>query len=185
MAMPMNPPETGNPRRQFGRGRRCAHDVRIEAISFSHGIRRLPGLAGLLGVDAIRWHLSASTAPAAPRDLVLGWGSKRNILRARCFATDHGLTYLSLEDGFLRSVGLGTSGAGPYSLVVDDVGIYYDARRPSRLENLLNGEALADLLEAVRRACPGALSSTSLIPTWSAATVPLAGCVRVWRATTS
>jgi len=128
----------------------------MEAITFSHGIRRLPGLAGLLGVDAIRWHLSASTAPAAPRDLVLGWGSKRNALRTRCFATDHGLTYLSLEDGFLRSVKLGTSGATPYSLVVDDVGIYYDARYPSRLENLLNGEVLANLLEAVRRTYPEA-----------------------------
>jgi len=128
----------------------------MEAITFSHGIRRLPGLAGLLGVDAIRWHLSASTAPAAPRDLVLGWRSKRNALRARCFATDHGLTYLSLEDGFLRSVKLGTSGATPYSLVVDDVGIYYDARYPSRLENLLNGEVLANLLEAVRRTYPEA-----------------------------
>ncbi len=116
-----------------------------EAITFSRGIRRLPGIAGLLGVDAVRWHLWPFAAHAVPEDIVLGWGTKGNTWRARRFASRHGLRYLSLEDGFLRSVGLGVSGSPPYSLVVDDVGIYYDASRPSRLENLLNGQALPAL----------------------------------------
>lgn len=42
-----------------------------------------------------------------------------------------------LEDGFLRSVGLGADLIRPLSWVVDPHGIYYDATRPSRLEMLL------------------------------------------------
>ena len=42
-----------------------------------------------------------------------------------------------LEDGFLRSVGLGADLIRPLSWVVDARGIYYDASRPSDLEHLL------------------------------------------------
>ena len=47
------------------------------------------------------------------------------------------LPYLALEDGFLRSIGLGETGAASLSLIVDDIGVYYDATRPSRLERLI------------------------------------------------
>jgi capsular polysaccharide export protein len=43
-----------------------------------------------------------------------------------------------VEDGFLRSRGLGADLIAPLSLVLDDLGIYYDATRPSRLEALIN-----------------------------------------------
>jgi len=42
-----------------------------------------------------------------------------------------------VEDGFLRSVGLGAAFARPASWVFDEVGIHYDASRPSALEQLL------------------------------------------------
>jgi len=42
-----------------------------------------------------------------------------------------------LEDGFLRSRGLGAALTPPLSLVRDDLGIYYDPTRPSRLEALI------------------------------------------------
>jgi capsular polysaccharide export protein len=42
-----------------------------------------------------------------------------------------------VEDGFLRSKGLGADLIPPLSLVLDDQGIYYDATRPSRLEGLI------------------------------------------------
>jgi capsular polysaccharide export protein len=45
--------------------------------------------------------------------------------------------HVRLEDGFLRSVGLGADLVAPVSWVFDDEGIYYDATRPSRLERLL------------------------------------------------
>ncbi|MDF0598274.1 capsular polysaccharide biosynthesis protein [Psychromarinibacter halotolerans] len=44
---------------------------------------------------------------------------------------------LRIEDGFLRSRGLGAELVPPLSLVADDLGIYYDPTRPSRLEDLI------------------------------------------------
>jgi len=46
--------------------------------------------------------------------------------------------FLLLEDGFIRSIGLGVENSPRFSLVFDDIGIYYDATAPSRLENILN-----------------------------------------------
>ena len=42
-----------------------------------------------------------------------------------------------VEDGFLRSRGLGAELVPPLSLVTDDLGIYYDPTRESRLERLI------------------------------------------------
>jgi capsular polysaccharide export protein len=42
-----------------------------------------------------------------------------------------------VEDGFLRSRGLGADLIPPLSLVTDDTGIYYDPARESRLERLI------------------------------------------------
>lgn len=58
---------------------------------------------------------------------------------------------LRVEDGFLRSRGLGAALIPPLSLVTDDLGIYYDPSRPSRLERLIADSA--DLLDPdLRRA---------------------------------
>lgn len=52
-----------------------------------------------------------------------------------------------LEDGFLRSVGLGADLVQPVSWVMDRRGIYYDATRPSDLEVILQSvEFPAELL---------------------------------------
>lgn len=56
-----------------------------------------------------------------------------------------------VEDSFLRSRGLGADLTPPLSLVLDDLGIYYDPTSASRLEALIN--ASATLPEtAIRRA---------------------------------
>ncbi|RDD92979.1 capsular polysaccharide biosynthesis protein, partial [Paracoccus pantotrophus] len=44
---------------------------------------------------------------------------------------------LRIEDGFLRSRGLGAALVPPLSLVADDLGIYYDPGRESRFERLM------------------------------------------------
>jgi capsular polysaccharide export protein len=44
---------------------------------------------------------------------------------------------VQVEDGFLRSRGLGARLVPPLSLVTDDLGIYYDPTHPSRLEQLI------------------------------------------------
>lgn len=59
---------------------------------------------------------------------------------------------LQVEDGFLRSVGLGVSGSRPSSWVIDKTGIYFDSRRSSDLELWLSNCQLikADKLRAQR-----------------------------------
>jgi capsular polysaccharide export protein len=63
---------------------------------------------------------------------------------------------LRIEDGFLRSVGLGADLTRPLSWVIDDLGIYFDATRPSRLEHLLRlhdfDDALCDRAHTLRTA---------------------------------
>lgn len=62
-----------------------------------------------------------------------------------------GVRLLRMEDGFLRSVGLGAELARPLSWVVDAHGMYYDATRPSGLELLLRDtEFTPRLLERAR-----------------------------------
>ena len=46
--------------------------------------------------------------------------------------------HFRLEDGFLRSRGLGADLIPPLSLVMDQSGIYYDPNQPSDLERLIN-----------------------------------------------
>jgi capsular polysaccharide export protein len=53
---------------------------------------------------------------------------------------------LAVEDGFIRSVGLGADLTPPKSWVIDDIGMYYDATRPSRMEQLLNDAELDQTL---------------------------------------
>ena len=46
-------------------------------------------------------------------------------------------TLLEVEDGFIRSAGLGADCVPPLSIVVDDLGVHYDPNRPNRLEEML------------------------------------------------
>ena len=63
-----------------------------------------------------------------------------------------GLRIMRLEDGFLRSVGLGSELTQPLSWVVDGRGIYYDASRSSDLEALLSTAEFPAALVARARA---------------------------------
>ena len=57
-----------------------------------------------------------------------------------------------MEDGFLRSVGLGVALRPGASYVLDGRGMYYDATRPSDLEVLLQtADFPADLLKRAAR----------------------------------
>lgn len=110
-------------------------------IATSRAVANLPGLADLLGVPvvycgAVRWFPSACLETLAACGGVIAWGRKPSATRALAFAGRHGLGLLRLEDGLLRSVGLGSQ-EPPLSIVVDDLGIYYDAQAPSRLEALI------------------------------------------------
>ena len=67
-----------------------------------------------------------------------GWGRKKTGKFARFLAKIFKKDFLLLEDGFIRSFGLGIEGSPSFSLVQDNLGIYYDSTTPSQLENILN-----------------------------------------------
>ena len=99
--------------------------------------------------------LELVASPFAAVDAVVGWGLKPTSRAGRKRAAAANIPYIALEDGFLRSIGLGETGAASVSLIVDDIGVYYDATRPSRLERLI--ETAEDWCDAAMRARAAAL----------------------------
>lgn len=70
-------------------------------------------------------------------NLAFGWGRKASFYKAQAYAQNKNIKCISLEDGFIRSLGLGKCGYAPLSLVVDQTGIYFDGTQSSDLENLI------------------------------------------------
>lgn len=103
------------------------------------------GIAGWKRPTMARFLWSGSRARFArtcrPNDVpanraIALWPSRvPHALRSAVREAPCGLT--QIEDGFVRSVGLGAGLHPPYSIVVDRRGIYYDPRSPSDLEHLL------------------------------------------------
>lgn len=129
---------------------------------------RIPHLAAFLpetrALVRVRGHV--------PRriDSIAGWGFKPTSQRARRLAERRKLPYLALEDGFVRSLGPAAQGFAPSSLIVDRVGVYYDATRPSTLERMLAAEdddpalPLEEAIGAIARIRGERLSKTSDAP---------------------
>ncbi|KAB0504871.1 capsular polysaccharide biosynthesis protein [Pseudomonas moorei] len=110
-----------------------AASPRRSLLILSKGAQQISTLPSLLPEYRL---LCGTVRDIAQADDVLAWGRKPSALRAQAVAEEAGLPLLTVEDGFLRSVGLGTE-EPPLSLIVDPVGIYYDATVPSRLEQLI------------------------------------------------
>jgi capsular polysaccharide export protein len=99
---------------------------------YGHGfsLRKRSILRRFVAPSAISFVRSAKRIPAAATLLV--WGNNpvpTNLSRD--------VELIRVEDGFLRSVGLGSALVPPLSWVMDRRGIYYDATRPSDLEHIL------------------------------------------------
>lgn len=79
---------------------------------------------------------AAALIPSA-EDCLVYWGREapHSLL---ALAKKSGARLLRLEDGFVRSVGLGSDLIRPLSLVLDEVGIYFDPTQASGLEHILN-----------------------------------------------
>lgn len=88
------------------------------------------------------------------QDFVAVWGDGRRVAGLKECVERHGATLLHIEDGFIRSVGLGSDLIAPISLVLDEAGIYFNPLHPSGLERLLNTHLFSseELLRA-RRIC--------------------------------
>lgn len=77
-------------------------------------------------------------------DAVIGWGRKPSGRRAEWLARALRKKLILLEDGFVRSF---ARDAPSLSVIIDDLGVYYDARSPSRMEQVIAAgadEAQAD-----------------------------------------
>jgi capsular polysaccharide export protein len=91
----------------------------------------------------VRDPAAAALADLRPEDRLVSWGAEPSTaLRSLAEAT--GASLLRMEDGFMRSVGLGSDFVRPLSLVLDNLGLYFDPRGPSGLENLLNFREFTD-----------------------------------------
>ena len=109
-------------------------------FSFSQGIRNIVGIENLLGLEQI----------LLPKDLgveeqeaacALVWGRKETGKRVLNWADKQNVPIWYLEDGFIRTSSSNAHSRLTYSLVVDDIGVHYDASQPSLLEQFLNDPA--------------------------------------------
>lgn len=103
---------------------------------YSSGLWKTPHLEAFLGEPGIKLTPHSNLASIRLRAIAV-WGERPSAQRPIKLARQAGIPILRLEDGFTRSLGLGVNGAPPLAMVVDDLGIYYDARTPSRLEKLI------------------------------------------------
>ncbi|MDM0083294.1 capsular polysaccharide biosynthesis protein [Variovorax sp. J31P179] len=90
--------------------------------------------------DRVHFVRDAGTADRltpGPDDYLVHWG-RTAPPGVEALAARSGARLLRMEDGFVRSVGLGADLVPPLSLVLDDRGIYFDPLRASGLEHLLN-----------------------------------------------
>nr|WP_298017957.1 capsular polysaccharide biosynthesis protein [uncultured Castellaniella sp.] len=103
---------------------------------FSNGILRNRAAECLLQSSFARVTGSRARPDVA---WIAGWGCKQNTRRAFRYASERGLPFLRLEDGFLRSYRVGPA-CPQLSLIVDEQGIYYDGTQASALESLLQSD---------------------------------------------
>ncbi|CDZ77111.1 Capsule polysaccharide biosynthesis protein [Legionella massiliensis] len=87
----------------------------------------------------LRFIRRASSVKAGASLLV--WGSR--LVPAEL---DPSVSIIRLEDGFLRSIGLGAALTRPLSWAVDTRGIYYNATGPSDLEHILENSPFSEQL---------------------------------------
>lgn len=79
------------------------------------------------------------------------WG-KKPFDEVENYAQKHQISLSRVEDGFVRSVSLGSDLTKAYSLVVDSRGIYFDPTQESDLEVLLNAHVFDEaLLERAKK----------------------------------
>lgn len=97
------------------------------------------------GKDALFVPNAAAAAKLNPTadDRLILWGVDTPA-SAKSLAESTGAKLLRMEDGFIRSVGLGSDFVPPCALVLDSRGLYFDPRQPSDLEALLNAHVFTD-----------------------------------------
>ena len=103
-------------------------------------------------LDAMLWGGSSPVAHArgfrprrSARQYPIAWKS-RTSPRVLSELAKNGADVGEIEDGFIRSVGLGANCVPPLSAIVDLTGIYFDPSQPSDLENILQKDTFDEKL---------------------------------------
>ena len=119
----------------IGLQRRLQAQQPRRCVAFGFTPWKQRNLRRFLGGSQLRFRAPWRRIPQGV-DAVVIWGrrARPRLLEA---AARRQLPVLHVEDGFLRSVGLGADLVDPVSWVVDHQGVYYDATRPSDLETRL------------------------------------------------
>ncbi|MCR6501418.1 capsular polysaccharide biosynthesis protein [Shinella sp. CPCC 101442] len=114
------------------RNQRSRLEYKVFTVGFSPWKRRAmtPFLKGMVG-DPVHMRRMDAAVPAAQAagGVVAVWGSDRPLPVS--------VPAVRLEDGFIRSKGLGVTLTLPSSIAIDDEHVYYDARGASRLETII------------------------------------------------
>ena len=111
------------------------------AVIYGVGFWNRKSIAGMLaslpGKPRFIRSFRCALKEAQARDASLfAWTTRLNAeQRAACEA--RGIPIVNVEDGFIRSVGLGAAFTPAASLIMDATGIYYDPSQPSDLETML------------------------------------------------
>lgn len=107
-------------------------------IVTSNGMLKMKGLAAMLEEPVVYCH--DPRIKFSNHKTIAGWGRKPSFAKAKDLAEKHQLELYCLEDGFIRSLGLGKHGAEALSIVKDRSGIYFDSTQMSDLEKLIQQE---------------------------------------------
>jgi len=101
------------------------------------------------GSDSVRFVSNADGVRDG--DLIAIWKA-RTSTRLISELDRRGVKLVEVEDGFIRSVGLGADCVPPLSIVVDRLGAHFDPDRPSELEGLLQtADVSSELRDRARR----------------------------------
>ncbi len=109
------------------------------AVALSPGILGIKHIASMLGLKKVLSPRQARKL-AVPADVVLAWGRKETAAAAVEYANRRALPVWYLEDGWIRTSSERAHSRRCYSILLDQVGVYYDASTPSTIENFLNQE---------------------------------------------
>jgi capsular polysaccharide export protein len=128
---------------------------------WKHGIVRRYLESANADIRFVRSIAAAEKAGLDASGRMATWGLRHNPALAK-LARRHGIRVERIEDGFIRSVGLGSDFARPASLIVDRKGIYFDPRRPSDLEDLFSHAIFTDAARSRARKLRKAIVSLGM-----------------------
>jgi len=120
------------------------------SAAFGFAFWKQPTVAPLLWGGHGNVSFNSNVVDARPTGAVAVWKSRTPAKVVN--ALDHrAAKVIEVEDGFIRSSGLGSDCVPPLSIAVDRLGVHFDPGQPSELEELLqNGDFAPEIVERAR-----------------------------------